>query len=225
MYISRIRPKIESLSDLKRFQIYDDYSFHRTIWTFFADKNSRKRDFLYRVETSRGMPTFFVVSERQPEQKLDLWNIETKFYGPQLRVGQRLAFVLRANPVVTKKNEDGKHKRHDLVMETRIKLKNSGKPSKDWPARPEIIQKEGYAWLSGKVKKLGFSITETEIRVDGYRQYRFYKANRQPPILISTLDFFGLLTVTEPEIFLKALYSGIGHSKGLGCGLLMIKRV
>jgi len=41
----------------------------------------------------------------------------------------------------------------------------------------------------------------------------------------STVDFQGILTVTDPELFRKALYEGLGKSKAFGCGLMLVRRV
>lgn len=43
-------------------------------------------------------------------------------------------------------------------------------------------------------------------------------------ISLSTVEFSGALTVTEPDAFNRALLRGIGHAKGFGCGLLLVRR-
>jgi CRISPR system Cascade subunit CasE len=59
--------------------------------------------------------------------------------------------------------------------------------------------------------------------VDGYIQHRFVKPKKKQMVQISTLDFTGLLTVTDPERFTTALFNGIGPAKGFGCGLMMVR--
>lgn len=44
-------------------------------------------------------------------------------------------------------------------------------------------------------------------------------------ISLSTLDFEGELSVTDPGIFLSALFKGIGPAKAFGCGLMLVRRV
>ena len=41
----------------------------------------------------------------------------------------------------------------------------------------------------------------------------------------STLDFEGLLTVSDPGTFLSSIVRGFGAAKAYGCGLMLIRRV
>ena len=59
----------------------------------------------------------------------------------------------------------------------------------------------------------------------GYRRHRHYKARGKRLIEYSTLDFAGILEVTDPERFQNTLFNGIGPAKGFGCGLLLVRRV
>jgi CRISPR system Cascade subunit CasE len=38
------------------------------------------------------------------------------------------------------------------------------------------------------------------------------------------VDVSGLLTVIHPVHFLATLCGGLGHAKGFGCGLMLIRR-
>ena len=91
--------------------------------------------------------------------------------------------------------------------------------------KAEIMQQAGFEWLAQKGEATGFSICAEDIRADGYLQHRFEKTKGNYEIRISTLDFTGLLTVTDPDLFVRALFYGIGPAKGFGCGMMMIKRV
>jgi len=109
-------------------------------------------------------------------------------------------------------------------MEGKNRLNKNGVPKKDWPPRVDLIQKEGFSWLAVRAEKHGFSIKETEVRVDGYQQHRFHKSRQAKAVSISSLEFSGVLTVTDPEVFIKTLYHGIGPAKGFGFGMIMVKR-
>jgi CRISPR system Cascade subunit CasE len=63
------------------------------------------------------------------------------------------------------------------------------------------------------------------LRVSGYRQYRLLKARGKSPIRFSSLDFDGVLTVTEPDRLCQTLFDGIGPAKAFGCGLLLVRRI
>ena len=70
---------------------------HGLVWSLFSKPDDAKRDFLYReIETG----AFIVVSDHAPEDPHGLWTLEPKAYEPQLAAGDRLSFVLRANPTL-----------------------------------------------------------------------------------------------------------------------------
>lgn len=87
---------------------------HRLIWAAFADGPERRRDFLWRQDEAG---RWLVLSSRQPHDPHQLFEIESKLFDPVLTEGQRLTFALRANAVVTRKDEKGRSKRSDVVMD------------------------------------------------------------------------------------------------------------
>jgi CRISPR system Cascade subunit CasE len=225
MYMSRIRlqPDASEKKDFWR-SLGNAYQIHRLFWSLFADNPQRNRDFLYKCENTKGLPVFYSVSERIPEDGSEMWQIESKLYEPILHVNQKLSFSLCANPIRTKRDDNGKQHRHDVVMNAKNQLKQEGVPRGKWPSEAEIVQKQGYEWLARKGGQYGFIVEEHEVRSDGYRQERFIKAKGKHSVNISTIDFTGLLTVIDPERFKDALYGGIGPAKSFGCGLLMVRR-
>jgi len=226
MYMSRIRLRSDAAKNKEFWKsLGNDYQIHRSIWSLFADGNDRERDFLYRREDGSDLPTFYCVSARKPEEHTNLWEIETKSYEPIVNSNQILSFVLCANPINTKRDVEGKQHRNDVIMEAKTQLKKERTPIDKWPSNAELVQSESFKWLNKRAEKLGFVINEGEIRADGYRQQQFYKQRGKNYVNISTVDFTGILTVTDPERFKNTLYQGIGHSKGFGCGLLMVKRL
>lgn len=42
-------------------------------------------------------------------------------------------------------------------------------------------------------------------------------------IQFSSVDYTGMLTVTDPGLFLQRLSQGYGKSRAFGCGLMLIK--
>lgn len=225
MYMSRIRlqPNASENKDFWK-SLGNTYQVHRLLWSLFADDSERKRDFLYQYENTKNLPTFYSVSERAPLDGGGIWDIESKLYEPALHVDQRLSFSLCANPIRTKRDAEGKQHRHDVIMNAKNQLKLDDVPRADWPCEAEIVQNVGFEWLARKGEQYGFMVNEREVRADGYRQERFYKAKGKHHVKISTVDFTGLLSVTDPERFQNALYRGIGPAKGFGCGLMMVRR-
>ncbi len=227
----------------------DEYKIHQHLWTLFSIAKDQKRDFLYRRDESSKWPKFYAVAPREPKDESGLWNIESHPYDPKLKNGQLLSFSLLVNPVVSKLSGSvrANSKKHwkkvircDVVMDAKNKLKKQGKKYIDEKYWGNFLNEIGYKWLSSrmpvisnntgkkdiKLDDFGFIIKPKEINVDSYRQIQFYKRGNGKPVKISTLNFSGILTVTNPEIFIKkALYSGIGPAKAFGCGLLLVKPV
>lgn len=228
MYFSKalLQEDAANLKELANLAVRDGYRMHQYLWRLFEGNAQQGRDFIFRHEDISNLPCFYIVSAREPRDKEGLWDIKLKEYSPLLVSGDQLAFRLRANPIVTRSvGMDSKTARHDVVMDAKSKLKSDGIPKEQWPPLPELIQSAGFQWLDARAEKLGFAIRESQVRVDGYQQHRLHKARQSRPIRFSTLEFNGVLTVTEPERFQQALYEGIGPAKGFGCGLLMVKRV
>jgi CRISPR system Cascade subunit CasE len=215
----------------------NEYREHQILWKFFPGVENRvetkvggkgERAFLFRREAGK-WPCFYIVSSQKPLAdggSGDLWTTHSKEYNPKIHAGQRLAFSLRVNPVRSKApGEKGKRGvRHDVVMESKTRLKNGGVPKNQWQPMPELVAEEGWKWLSAKAPKNGFMVEKGEIRIDGYRQHWLSKHGGKP-IRFSTLDFQGILTVEDPGKFKEALFNGIGSAKGFGCGLILVRKV
>jgi len=223
MYFSMITlQKGLSPRDITALTHHNGYHAHQIVWQLFADHAERQRDFIYRYEASNGSPIFYTVSERQPVGDSKIWNIHTKEYKPKLRSGQLLGFTVCANPIRAKREDNGQQKRHDVIMEEKLKLKKEGKECE----MPDIVQISGLQWLAERAVSHGFSIEPNNIRADGYRQHKFFKRKGNNPISLSTVDFNGILTVTETDVFIdKCLFKGIGPAKGFGCGLMLVRCV
>ncbi|MBE9571215.1 MAG: type I-E CRISPR-associated protein Cas6/Cse3/CasE [Proteobacteria bacterium] len=226
MYFSRIILQEDAQNAPDFWRVFrDPYSLHQAIWQMFADHADRKRDFIYRLDQDGKRPLIYTVSERKPDMGLGLWYIETKEYEPKIRTDMQLAFMLRVNPVRTKRDENRKQHRHDVVMEAKTRLKQQGTKQNERNPLATLVQEEGCNWLMARAEKHGFVINPIKIRADGYQQHRFFKKKGSRSIQFSTLDFNGILTVIDPDLFIETLYKGIGSAKGFGCGMMMVKRV
>ena len=222
MFFSKIvlRQDSEATARLALQVCRDGYRLHQTLWELFSEGiDERRRDFLYRRLEQQDWPCFYTVSAQPPVDKLGLWDCgQPKPYSPSLSNGERLAFSLCANPVITRRNERSKPVRHDVVMHAKKQLEDS-----DSTTLAELIQQTGQEWLQTRAEKHGFRLEQ--VRVDGYRQHRLWKGRGIAPIRFSTLEFNGLLTVLDSGQFVNTLYHGIGPAKGFGCGLLLVRRV
>jgi len=223
MYISKVRLRSDAQERRKYWSlIQNSYQIHSLVWDLFGDDPEQKRDFLFRTEEGSSLPEFLVISEREPVNRYDVWDIMTKEYHPRLMKGQRLSFVLRANPVVKKKNENGKQCRHDVVMDYKVRLRNEKEENLS-ASLVEIVQHAGFLWLSSRAEEHGFSVAEREVVADGYRQHSFRKSKGSHAVRFSTIEFSGILEVVDVDRFLTTLYHGIGPEKGFGCGMMLVK--
>jgi len=187
---------------------------HRLVWSLFAGDADQKRDFLWRRDDHGA---FFILARRHPIESA-IFDVEVKEFAPCLATGDRLQFSLRANATRAYKpaSSQARGKRADVVMARLYAEEDRA------AARPAVIQEAGSAWLAAQGARHGFSLTGAPA-VDGYARLRLPRAGTGK-IDISTLDFSGVLKVTDPAAFLRALYRGFGHAKAFGCGLMLIRR-
>ncbi|MBP1910171.1 type I-E CRISPR-associated protein Cas6/Cse3/CasE [Methanolobus bombayensis] len=226
MYMSRARLLPAVVSNKTSWKnMGNSYNIHRLVWPIFSRGADDKRSFIYRQESDGKLPAFYFVSEREPEDESGLWDIDVKQYDPILKSGQNLSFSLRANPIVSKRDEKGKQHRHDVVMDEKFRIKNENKRNAVYPDISEIVQTKGVEWLQKKAEKNGFLIDSNKVRADSYRKHKFYKPSGKHHVSFNTIDFTGFLTVTEPELFKQVLFNGIGPAKGFGCGLLLVRPI
>lgn len=186
---------------------------HRLVWSAFADDGNRKRDFLWRQDDKR---RWLVLSHRLPDDRHRLFDIETKQFAPVLEKGQWLAFALRANAAITRKDMNGRPKRSDVVMD-RLRAFSKGERASE---RPRIAIEAGREWLVAQGTTAGFHVDRAE--VVAYRTEKIPRG-RQAPIELGVLDLEGEIRVEEPQRFLSALAAGFGKAKAFGCGLMLIK--
>lgn len=188
---------------------------HRLVWALYADSPARTRDFLWHEEAPG---KFLALSARPPENPHGLFDLDCKEFAPNLAEGDRLMFRLRANPTVSRGAAGTRSKRSDVVMDALRALPQAARAE----ARRDIIGSAGRAWLAAQGARHGFAI-DRDVASDGYLRRRVPRANGADAVL-ATLDFEGVLTVTEPEKFTARLGVGFGHGRAFGCGLMLIRR-
>lgn len=191
---------------------------HQLVWALFADKAARRRDFLWR---QTGPGAFLALATRPPADPHDLFILDWKAFAPELRTGQRLAFCLRANPVVAAAPAapGQRGKRCDVVMHALYALPKELRTAE----REACIRAAGSAWLARQGKAHGFDVDSESLAIDGYDQVRIPRAVGRP-IVFSVLEFEGVLTVCEPTLFLYRIVTGFGAARAFGCGLMLIRR-
>ena len=219
MYFSRVTLKLNRLPYVmqQKMQNSGPYAIHQWLWQLFP--NQEKRCFLFREERIGKGYQYYLLSEIAPLTNHELFLIETKPYQPKLTVGMKLIFSLRANPVVFKNG-----KRSDVMMNAKYLAKQQGLDNEI-----KIRQNEAAInWLIKQSESRGFSLSTTDgqqldCTVINYTQEQFIKKSTLKPITYSSVDYQGVLTVTDVDLFLNTIYQGVGKSKGFGCGLFLLK--
>lgn len=206
---------------------------HRLVWSLFPETLT-ERPFLYREaapahaggRAARG--DFHVLSTIPPGDGGGLFSIETRPFAPDLRRGDRLRFVLRANPTAQRSDTrpDGRRRsvRYDVVMRA---LHDVAKGEARIVARPQIIRSAGLDWLVAQGERAGFVVPDPEaVVIDGYEQILVDPEGRRGGrrAVHSRLDYSGELAVTDPVTFLDQLSRGFGRARAFGNGLMLIRR-
>jgi CRISPR system Cascade subunit CasE len=237
LYLTRIRLRPGASRQAAFWNMVDrGDAHHRLVWSFFP-KKEQGRDFLYRAEGQAEHLVFYTLSRRPPEDTSGLWMVDVpKPFLPRLSSGQILEFSLRANPVrrslanpdaqvqARVARRSGKHphssdQKHDVVMLEKRRLALAGELI---PQESELVQQQGEQWL--RQKEIG--VRWGEIRADGYQQHRVWR--RGGAATFSTIEFSGLLEVTDPARMIETLWAGpspgLGSARGFGCGLMLVRR-
>lgn len=204
-----------------RRDLANPYELHSTLCRAFStpDKKCPERAFLWRLESSndRGdLPYIIVQSSISPDWSrigVKGWfknepslpvDLTSRLSLTDLRLGQKFRFRLRANPCVCRNG-----KRMGL-MQYDDQLK----------------------WIVSKGLSHGYKLPELRsFATDEIEQYDVLISQEQMlrgkkrtgnDIRIYSVQFDGILTVTDAEKFRSAVYSGIGHGKTMGLGLFSL---
>lgn len=229
MNLSRVRVDLNGLSRGVLFDIMDGraYAAHQLLWRLFPEHQGA-RPFLFRQEMEeaaegeapKGLPLFYVLSDREPQPVDGLLEVQCKPFSPVLEIGDRLAFRLRANPTVAKSVAGRRGQRADVLMAAKYPFE-AGSDRKS-QACGEAMDAAAREWLEARAESWGFRLPVAP-EVGAYRQHALSKEKGRP-IRFSSVDYEGLLEVTEPGRLIETLAQGVGRAKAFGCGLLLLRR-
>lgn len=197
---SRWQRMVEVLSQVDKNLFHE----HQMIWDLLPKDATAKRDFLYRRTDEGDIPFYYLLSEREPEVKVDYLRCSSCLYEPKLQMGDRLQFSLRANAVKTLQRSKGvkQHKRVGLLTSDEV-----------------------HNWLLVQGEKGGFQLQSQSLVVDNSQIHEVTKPDDPNRRIFTSVDVLGELQVSDVGVFSDVLRKGLGRSKAFGCGLLLIKRV
>lgn len=209
MYLSQLtlNPRSRQVqSELAR-----PYELHRTLMRAFPDDVKREdADLLHRLDTEprTGRLTLLAQSMLEPDWSplLEAGQGHYLLAPPQckpiklaLPAGRVLRFRLVANPTIKKVRRD----------ENGVRRKNGNRV-------PLLRETEQIDWLQKKGQLHGFGLQHAQVRALGQQ------TSRKRKLTLYTVQFEGLLEITDPQNFAQALQTGIGPAKAFGCGLLSL---
>lgn len=211
MFLHRLH--LDPQSREARRDLSDPYQLHSTLCRAFAPPSQKcpESQFLWRLESetdSSGFPLLLAQSLIMPDwTRIGLKGWLAKVYPPidlnerlafSFKSGQHFRFRLKANPCVTRNG-----KRYGLF--------NS---------------EEQMRWISRKGEQHGFSFPrmsseQIPVRISQEKMLHGRQHDGNGIRLYSVL-YDGVLIVLDPDKFLIALRTGIGHGKAMGLGLLSV---
>lgn len=186
------------------------YHWHDCLWQLFPQDPQAKRDFLFRVEQAPvGQAAHILMqSGREPMPIAQDARLTAKRdYPLRLREGQRLRFLLVANPVKTCKDQ-GEHPR----------LNQQGKPKNC--RLPLLKEEEQRAWLERKIQ----GAAALEALTLRQNPPLYFRKKGDAPGKIVPVTFEGIIAVEDPAALQNLTIQGIGPAKGFGCGLLSVAK-
>ncbi len=203
-YLTQVIIPLESAL---RAGIKDVYDWHQAVWKAFPGRDGQKRDFLTRLDQKDCFYRLLIVSPIEPVRPdwvpdgPDAW--KTKPIPENYFRHARYRFQLRANPTkkVTAFDADGKAKKNSKRV-------------------PLVKREELVEWLKRKGESGGFVVEEASLRILGGGRENFSKQGAQG--VHSSVDFEGVLTVTDAGKFYATFAAGIGSAKAFGFGLLVL---
>lgn len=191
---------------------------HRLVWTLFSKESHAQRDFVFR-QSDRD--TWLVLSQREPVDAHHIWDITTKPFEPKLHAGQRLYFRLRANPRVSVRSDTGKRVKHDVIQHTRMSNRAA---DGTLPALADVLLAAAHEWLSTQGDRAGFAVSPDQMVADCYVQQEFPRDDGGR-VSFRSLDYRGILSVTDPGAFIPAVQAGFGGGRAYGFGMMLLSRV
>ena len=211
MYLSRIKLNTALRDTIKALAAPN--LFHGAIESCEKCEKEERTRKLWRVDTLGGERYLLILSQAQ----LDFGKVAKQFSGSceyewknydglleRITDGSKWQFRLKANPTV----------------QLYSKEKSRGK------VYAHITTSHQEEWLVKQSQKYGFSLSGGEWLVTGSQWYIFKKNREQKKdVRMISATYEGVLTVTDADLFRKALTEGIGREKAYGMGLLTVSGV
>lgn len=222
------------------------YRVHQALWQLFDLPAGSDRPFLYREYERSGQIFYYVLSIIKPNLDHPFFAVQTKAFDPKFFTGQRLAFELRANPVATLKDDQGKSSRHDVLMLAKKSMIAQG--FDDTYSIDQAMFDAGVDWMTSQERMQAWGVViHPNLELSSYTQHRLRRTKedlnkqKQPSnenhdnkkqvkptaknklIQFSSLDYRGALEIQDTGLFYEKMMRGFGKQKAFGCGLMLVR--
>jgi CRISPR system Cascade subunit CasE len=197
---------------------------HHLVWSLFDD-HERIRPFVYRGLRAN---EFLLYSTTEPRDRHELWDLDTRPFSlpDMLRVGDRVQWSLRVNPVIKSGG-----KKHDVALRAwRVWCAtNPDAPPCARPSVEDLAREVVPGWLAERLERRGLR-TDAGVTVESHRRERFLRdpkrpRDRQQDVVVWMADVVGTGEITDPVALRAALSTGVGGAGAYGCGMLLLKRL
>ena len=183
-------------SEAARKRLKDGYSWHKALWEAFPGQPDAKRDFLFRLDDKEEHLEVLMFSQQEPSiPEWGTWHLKQVAEG----------FI----------NHDNYH--------FRLKANPTRRRASDRRRLAIYGEQELQKWLERKAKNHGFTVHNESLYIGAPIDEYFLKESKRGKLV--SVDFRGMLTVQNRELFTKSFQKGIGSAKGLGFGLLLLKPI
>ena len=184
----------------------DCQKMHRMVCGFFGARR-QEENILYRVHVLRGSIQIYLYSdhplESLPETVQLAGQRDLTQWLDSMTAGDSLGFDLLACP--SKKvyqAEQNKNSRRQLLRELQERLD----------------------WLQRKAEQNGFRLLNVQ-ELEQSHNYGRHSAEKGGTLHLDAYHYQGILSITDAELFRKAIRTGIGPEKAYGLGMLMVKKL
>ncbi len=199
----------------------------RVLWR--VDQNGDGPTFLYIVSPAR--PSLVGLDEQigWPDLPQQWKTRDYDAYLDKIDVGQRFAFRLVANPVISRRSLANTHGRSKRIPHLTVLQQAAWLIGEDAYRGAGIdAPREAVPHEMSRAARCGFRVLEdTATRVpllvvSDSRKLEFRKGQEKARIVLATARFDGVMEVINADLLRHALTHGIGHGKGFGCGLMTL---
>ncbi len=181
-------------SDAARKRLSDAYAWHKMLWKSFPGRDGQNRHFLYRIDDAGHHFKLLMLSETLPAA-IDFRQWHSKTIPPSFLTHQFYRFQIKANPTMRRSSD-----RRRLGIYSEKKL---------------------HQWMMNKAGQNGFAIDEQSLIIGSPMDEVFIR-NRVRGKHVS-VEFTGMLQVTDKIKFKHAFENGMGSAKSFGYGMLMLQ--